>query len=89
MQVVLDRARLDRGERGGSFVGLAASGDHVDALVVTVEHDRGAELVGGPDTAAELLREIAGERDRIALDNDVDVEVGSPSRMSRTEPPTR
>ena len=75
VQVLVDRARLDRGKDGGSVVGLAARGHDVDALLFAVDHDRGSELPMRAGTALELLRQSVGQRDRIALDDDVHVEV--------------
>ena len=64
-----------RWEHGGRTVGLAAGGDEVEALVLAVEDDRGPELLVGADASVELSRPRRGRGDRVALDDDVDVEV--------------
>jgi hypothetical protein len=56
-------------------VRLAAGGDDVDAPVVAVEDDRGAERAVRADTPVDLLRELVGKRDCVPLDDYVDVEV--------------
>ena len=75
MQVLVDRARLDRGEHGGRVVRLAAGRDHVDPAIVAVEDDGGAERAMRPDATVELLRERVRKGDRVSDDDHVDVEV--------------
>ena len=68
---------------------LAASGDDVDAFVVAVFDDRGAEGVVRLETPAELRGQRPGERLSVALDGEVDVEARLAEQESRTVPPTR
>ena len=75
VQVLVDRPRLDRGEHRRGVVRLAARGHDVDALVVAVEHDCGSEVPMRPGTAFQLPCERMRQGDRIALDDDVHVEV--------------
>jgi hypothetical protein len=56
-------------------VGLAARGDEVEALVLAVEDDGGSELPVRAEATVELVGDGAGKGDRVALDDDVDVEV--------------
>ena len=73
-QVLPDRGVLDGRQRGRSVVELGARGDDVDALVIAVEDDRRPELLVRAHAAAERVGQRLRERDRIALDCDVDVE---------------
>ena len=75
-EILADRRVLDRRQGRRRVVELGAGRHHVHSLVVSVEDDRGAELLVHPGAAVERVGQGAGQRDRIALDGDVDVEVG-------------
>ena len=65
---------FDGRRRARGVVELRSCRDDVDPLVLAVGNDGGAELVVRRRPAAEHLRERVRERDRVALDGDVDVE---------------
>ena len=72
---VLAQARaLDGRQRARRVVELRPRRDDVDALAVAVRHDRRPEPPMRRRASAEGLRERVRERDRVALDGDVDVE---------------
>jgi len=73
-EIFADRGVFDCGQRCWSVVELGAGRDDVDAPAVAVEHDRSAELLVRPHPAVERVGERLSERDRVALDRDVDVE---------------
>ncbi len=73
-QVLAERRTLDGRKRPGCVVELGARRDDVDPLVVAVLHDRRPEPLVRRRATSESLRERVRERDRVALDGDVDVE---------------
>jgi hypothetical protein len=73
-EVLADGRVLDGRQGGRLLVELGAGGDDVDPLAGAVEDDGGAEALVRVRAAAERLRERLAERDRVALDGDVDVE---------------
>ncbi len=73
-EILADGRSLDRRQRRRGVVELRPGRDEVDVLGVAVRDRGGAELLVRPDAPSERLREPAAERDRVALDRDVDVE---------------
>ena len=73
-EVLAQTRALDHGQRSRRVVELGARRDDVDPLAVPVRHDRRAEPLVGRCAPAERSCERVGERDRISLDGDVDVE---------------
>src|SRR5205814_215337 len=73
-EVLADRRVLDRRQRGRGVVELGAGGHDVDTLAVPVDDDRGAELLVRTYAAAQRVGERLCERNRVALDRDIDVE---------------
>ena len=75
VEVLPDRSLLDRRQRTRAVVELRPRGGDVHAASV-VDDDRRAETVVRDNTAAKRLGKSFAERDAVALDRDVDVEVG-------------
>ena len=73
-EVISQRSVLDARQRSRRMVGLGARGRDVHPLVGAVENDGGAEFRVRLHAPVEGFGEGPGERDRIALDRDVDVE---------------
>ena len=73
-QVLAQAGALDHGQRSRSVVELGARRDDVDPLSVPERHDRRAEPLVGRCATAEHSCERVGERDRISVHGDVDVE---------------
>ncbi len=73
-EVLAKPGSFHRGKRTRRVVELRARGHDVDPLAVAVGDDRGPELLMRRCAAVQHLREGVGERDRIALHGDVDVE---------------
>ena len=88
-EVLAQPRALDRGQRARRVVELGARRDDVDALAVAVRDDRRAEPLVRRRAAAERSRERVGERDRVALDGDVDVEALLAEQEVADVPPTR
>ena len=74
-EVLPDRGVLDRRQRRRRVVELRPGRDDVDALAVAVDDHSGAELLVCAHPSAERVCERLRERDRVAFDGDVDVEV--------------
>ena len=75
VEVLLDRPRRDRGKHRRRVVRLAAGRHEVEPLVFAIEDDRRPELLVRADASVELLRDRPCQRDRVPLDDHVDVEV--------------
>ena len=73
-EVLAQAGALDRRQRRGRVVELGARRHDVDARIVPVRHDCGAEPLVRRGAAVERVGERPRELDRVALDRDVDVE---------------